>query len=225
MSNQAYPLCWPAGWPRTTTRESGRFKTTLSAALNFLRKEVGLLGGKNLVLSSNCTLGHERPVDSGVVAYFLLKDQNIAIPCDRWRKVEDNVRAIGLTIEAMRGMERWGAKHMIKAMFQGFKALPAQTGEAFNCWTVLAVEYHDKNQAPFQRVRMPSRPHSRWDIRSKPRRMASHRSFARAKAGSHCRRRNESADQGRATHSDNSQFAPQRRGSDGDQRVASPAYG
>jgi hypothetical protein len=143
MSNQAYPLCWPAGWPRTQARESGKFKTTLSATLNFLRKEVELLGGKNLVLSSNCTLGNERPSDPGVVAYFSLKDQPIAIPCDRWFKVEDNVRAIGLTIEAMRGMERWGAKHMIKAIFQGFKALPAQSGDAFNCWTVLGVEFRD----------------------------------------------------------------------------------
>lgn len=135
----AYPLSWPAGWPRTEAprREGGRFQSSLSSALGFLKKEVERLGGKSLVLSSNVTLGTERPADPGVVAYFILREQSIAIPCDRWRKVEDNVKAIGLTIEAMRGMERWGAKHMITAMFKGFAALPERTGQS--CWEILEV--------------------------------------------------------------------------------------
>lgn len=127
MSNQAYPLSWPVGWPKTEPlrRERGAFKTSLYGALENLRKEVRLLGGKELVLSSNVTLGHERPKDPGVVAYFQWSDLAVAIPCDRWSLVEHNVQAIALTVEAMRGMERWGAKHMIRAMFTGFKALPS----------------------------------------------------------------------------------------------------
>lgn len=127
---QAYPLQWPPGFPRTPRdkREKGRFRTTLSAALNSLRHEVRMLGGdqasKLLVLSSNYTLG-ENPADTGVVAYFVYDGAQIAIPCDRWLKIEDNVKAIALTIEAMRGMERWGAKHMIRAMFTGFRAIEA----------------------------------------------------------------------------------------------------
>lgn len=121
----AYPLAWPAGWPRTPKAEQSRFKTTLPAALNTLQDEVRLLGGTGLVLSSNVTLGANRPADCGVVAYFFYEQKQVAIPCDRWHNVESNVRAIALTIEAMRGMERWGAKHMIRAMFQGFVALPA----------------------------------------------------------------------------------------------------
>jgi hypothetical protein len=121
-----YPLQWPKQWPKTepSKKEGGKFNQSLAAALNGLKIECARLGGKNLVLSSNCTLGAERPAESGVVAYFQLDDQPIAIPCDRWKLVEHNVRAIALTIEAMRGMERWGAKHMITAMFTGFKALP-----------------------------------------------------------------------------------------------------
>jgi len=133
----AYPLSWPAGWPRTQVREKARFQTTLPAALNMLKKECNLLGGTNLILSSNCTLGDENPRECGVVAYFQLKKQSIAIPCDRWNSVKDNVKAIALTIEAMRGMERWGAKHMITAMFQGFMALSERTGPS--CWEVLGV--------------------------------------------------------------------------------------
>lgn len=35
------------------------------------------------------------------------------------------MRAIEKTIEALRGLERWGAKEMVNAPFRGFKALPA----------------------------------------------------------------------------------------------------
>lgn len=140
MNVTAYPLCWPAGWPKTLPqqRESAKFKATLSSALNGLKREVELLGGKRLVLSSNYTLGNEHPRESGVVAYFNYNDAAVAIPCDRWLKIEDNVRAIALTIEAMRGMERWGAKHMIAAMFTGFKQLEAKTG-GISWWEVLGV--------------------------------------------------------------------------------------
>lgn len=121
----AYPLQWPAGWVRTALREKAAFKTNLSAALKALATELRLMGATNLVLSSNCTLGTEAPADPGVVAYFVFRKQNLAIPCDRWNRVCDNVRAIALTVEAMRGMERWGAKAMISAMFRGFLALPS----------------------------------------------------------------------------------------------------
>ena len=128
MSATAYPLQWPKGWPKTEVKQDSRFRQTLSAALNKLKRECQFLGGKELVLSSNYTLGNEHPKESGVVAYFNLDQKPIAIPCDRWRAVEDNVYAIAMTIEAMRGMERWGAKHMITAMFSGFKALPQKAG-------------------------------------------------------------------------------------------------
>lgn len=126
----AFPLQWPSGWPRTEgpRRESARFKTDLAAALRNLNRELGLMGAKAILLSSNYTLGINNPKDPGVVAYFTWEDQPMSIPCDRWDRIQANVQAIALTVEAMRGMERWGAKHMIRAMFTGFKALP-QSGE------------------------------------------------------------------------------------------------
>jgi hypothetical protein len=140
MSARAYPLQWPKSWPRTAhdKRESGsQFKQTLSGALAGLREEIRRLGGKNLVLSSNYTLGNEHPKEQAVVAYFEYDGKQVAIPCDRWAKLEANVRAIALTIQAMRGIERWGAKHMIAAMFTGFRALHERSGE--DPWEILGV--------------------------------------------------------------------------------------
>jgi hypothetical protein len=90
-----------------------------------LRLLCGDAAANSFVLSSNATLTDIRPADPGVVAYVMWNKQQIAIPCDRWATIEQNVQAIALTVEAMRAMERHGAKHMIKAMFQGFVALPA----------------------------------------------------------------------------------------------------
>jgi hypothetical protein len=121
----AYPLQWPSGWPRTNAMSRQRWpnQVTLGAALKELESEMRMLGVKQIVLSSNCSLGMENAPDPGVVAYGFYDQQQIAVPCDRWSTVAANVRAIAKTINAMRGMERWGAKHMIKAMFQGFTAI------------------------------------------------------------------------------------------------------
>lgn len=147
MSARAYPLQWPKGWPKTEPgkRESGsRFKNvTLAGALNGLQDEVRRLGGKSMVLSSNYTLGNTNPKEPGVVAYFEYVGKQVGMPCDRWNRIEANVRAIALTIEAMRGMERWGAKHMITAMFSGFRALPERTSE--DPWEILGVD-QDANE-------------------------------------------------------------------------------
>ena len=122
----AYPLQWPPGWPRTAPdkRERSRFDTTVHRALGFIEEEVRRLGAKALVISSNYTLGPS-PEDVGVCAYFEFDGLQAAMPCDRWMRVEDNLHSIAKTIEAMRGIERWGAKNMIKAAFTGFVALPA----------------------------------------------------------------------------------------------------
>lgn len=137
---RAYPLSWPKGWPKTEKRESSsRFKNvTLTGALNGLKNEVRLLGGLTLTLSSNYTLGSENPKECGVVAYFIYDGRPVAMPCDRWDSIAGNVRAIAKTIEAMRGMERWGAKSMIHAMFTGFAALNQKTEDS--CWDVLGID-------------------------------------------------------------------------------------
>lgn len=45
------------------------------------------------------------------------------------------MRAIQRTIEAIRGIERWGASEMMERAFQAFEALPAPK----SCWEVLGL--------------------------------------------------------------------------------------
>ena len=104
---------------------SGRIRQQLASEL---RK----MGVSDYVVSSNLAVRRDglpyanqgRPDDPGVVLYFSRKGRDIAISCDAWWTVDANLRAIGLTIEAIRGMERWGTEEMVDRAFTGFAALP-----------------------------------------------------------------------------------------------------
>lgn len=145
---EAYPLTWPEGWPRTEprNRERARFSrkdhastygarrpVTFEGAAKELYAELDRLGARNTVLSSNLKLRNdkipystqERGIDPGVAVYFLKDGKEQCIPCDKWDRAEDNIKGIAKTIDALRGIERWGAKSMVDAAFRGFTALPA----------------------------------------------------------------------------------------------------
>lgn len=131
----SYPLQWPVVWPRTPAdeRKFGNFHMPAGRTRDLLTRELALLGAENVVVSSNVAIRRDgmpyanqaRPEDPGVVLYFTRNGQEVAIPCDRWSNVDKNLRAIGMTVEAIRGLERWGTGQMVDAAFQGFKALPA----------------------------------------------------------------------------------------------------
>lgn len=137
----AYPLQWPIGRKRTDRwqREDARFETTFARARDDVIHQVELLtgttrwGSADIVISTNVPLRRDglplanqrRPDDPGVAVYFKYRGKQRCFPCDRWTKIEDNMRAIAKTIDAMRGIERWGSGDMLDAAFSGFDALPA----------------------------------------------------------------------------------------------------
>lgn len=129
----AYPLQWPPAWPRTQKPQRSQFKTPLAAARDELKSELRRLGATNVIISTNIIVNLDGtyrskqrvPEDRGVAVYFKLHGEDQCFPCDRWMHVEDNLHAVALSIGALRGLERWGAKEMVNAAFRGFKALPA----------------------------------------------------------------------------------------------------
>lgn len=131
----ASPLYWPPHFPRTPghRRERSRFQQTPGNARQHLIWEIERLGGRNIILSTNTELRRDglpyasqrRLDDPGVAAWFTLGGVQQCIPCDRWHLIKDNMHAIELSIAALRGLDRWGAKSMVEAAFKGFAALPA----------------------------------------------------------------------------------------------------
>lgn len=141
----AFPLHWPQHRPRTRQRENSAFKTSLSVARDALMLELQRLGAKDIILSTNIRLrqdglpyaGEREPVDPGVAVYFQYKGKAMCFACDRWTKVYDNMQAVRRTIEALRGIARWGTGDMLQAAFAGFTALPAPMQVQRDWWTVL----------------------------------------------------------------------------------------
>lgn len=149
---EAYPLQWPTHVPRhhgarTRANFSKQVVRSFAVVRDELLNELKLLGVKraSVVLSMNIPprrdglpySGMRQPDDVGVAVYFTLRDQPKCFAVDKWDRVEDNMRAISLTINALRGLSRWGSQDMVDAAFQGFDALPASSAHGW--WVVLDV--------------------------------------------------------------------------------------
>jgi hypothetical protein len=138
----AYPLTWPATWPRTPgyrrqranfwqKTERGKTKHSMSEAISFALSELRQLQARQVVISSNLQLrldglpraGQRIPEDPGISVWFILKSKPRVLACDKWDRPEDNLWAIGKHIEALRGQERWGVGTLDQA-FTGYPALP-----------------------------------------------------------------------------------------------------
>ena len=141
---QAYPLAWPQGWPRTAKPQRSRFDVTPDKAMQELVWEIQRMGARYPVISTNVALRRDgRPYagakpdgnDAGVAVYFERKGKQMVFACDRWDRVQDNMRAIQKTIDAMRGIERWGASDMMERAFSAFEALPPPKSP----WDILGV--------------------------------------------------------------------------------------
>jgi hypothetical protein len=132
MTVDAYPLQWPANFPRTKPedRQPARFHgggkpLTIAAGRDRILSEISVftrvgqsfrIDPDQVVISSDVPLrrdgkpasGRRMPDDPGVCVYLYLDGKPQNFPCDRWDRVADNMAAIAAHLDAMRGMERWG---------------------------------------------------------------------------------------------------------------------
>jgi len=130
---EAYPLYWPEGWKREKYPERSRFKTGFQDARNKLSAEIARMGGSKVVISTNVPLRNDGfpranapdPKDAGVAVYFKYKGKDMVFACDKYHYTRENIYAIAMTIDALRGIERWGASDMMERAFAGFQGLPA----------------------------------------------------------------------------------------------------
>lgn len=133
LTIEAYPLAWPTGWPRARTRGRSQYQVEFIRARDHLLNELKLFGAREIVVSSNVPTRRDglpgslraEPVDTGVAVYWIDRDRKPRVmACDQWIKVRDNLRAVGLSIEAIRAIDRAGATGILERAFQGFAALP-----------------------------------------------------------------------------------------------------
>lgn len=130
----AYPLHWPLGQPRQKHRVSSRFKTSVSQAVNNVQDELRRFGNdtgkkvESVVISSNVTLGNNRPTDPGIAVYFRWESIDVCIAVDLYDKPEENLQAVAKVIEADRAKMRHGGLHILRTAFRGYAHLPPPKG-------------------------------------------------------------------------------------------------
>ena len=131
---EAYPLTWPRGWKRAIVPGKARYgEWTISQAVKEVYAEIRLLGGSKVIISSNLTLnldgsirgGQAQPNDRGVALYFTRGKNALCFACDKWNKVEHNIRAIALAVHSLRQLDRCGSSEILDRAFTGFIGLPA----------------------------------------------------------------------------------------------------
>jgi DnaJ-domain-containing protein 1 len=135
-----FPLSWPRSWPRTRDRRRSQFGSdhagdvSLSQAHVFVQAELERLGATDVAITSNvptrrADAAHadaaHADADPGIAVWFTMGDDQRVLACDRWQTHAENLRAIGLTVEAMRSLDRWGVGDVTERAMSGFiGALP-----------------------------------------------------------------------------------------------------
>lgn len=105
-----------------------------------LREELGAIDARNCVLEfdaaeSEFTRDGTLKVNAklrtqGIVVRFTdSRGGSVAMPCDTFDQWADNARAIALTLEKLRAIDRYGVTKSGE-QYSGFRALPAFTGTA-----------------------------------------------------------------------------------------------
>lgn len=142
------PLAWPTGWKRCQFPDRSRYGNwSLGGAMVDLLEEARKLGASSTIFSSDMATNLDGsfrasakvPADKGVALYFVLNGHKRVIACDKWDKMEHNIRALALAISSMRQLDRCGASEIMERAFTGFAALPAPV-PAEHWSTVLKVD-------------------------------------------------------------------------------------
>lgn len=129
-------------WPgkMTRTRQRSNFSSTHSATLSLLATEMKMINAKDPILQVAIPRGKfridgrpyadARPEHPGVILTFSTKHGALSYPCDRFNHWQDNLRAIALSLEALRKVDRYGVTKSGE-QYKGFLAIEAPTGSEF----------------------------------------------------------------------------------------------
>lgn len=156
-----FPLAWPDNWQRTPPHERRRsvYKVTEDKAGRQLEKSLLLLGAADHVITTDKPTRRDgrpmasarTPDDPGVAVWWVSRDEldraarerreprAQVLACDQWETTRENLRAIGLAVDALRALSRAGATQILDRAVAAFEA--PQLGAGRPWWaTVLDLE-------------------------------------------------------------------------------------
>ncbi len=128
---------WPGKF--TTGRRSSPFRAKHSDTLALLAKELGFLRARNVVIQAavgeneirrdGMLYERARPLHPGIILSFESKHGPLSYPCDTYTDWQANLRAIALSLEALRSVDRYGVTKRAE-QYQGWAKLPGPKPES-----------------------------------------------------------------------------------------------
>lgn len=123
-------------WPteKSKRRVKSPFGVTFARMLNDLERELKHLGAKEIVVQAHLRRDQirndgwprsgERPSEPGIILSFIKRGgEEISFPCDTYLSWESNLRAISLTLTALRSIDRYGVTQRAE-QYKGWAKLP-----------------------------------------------------------------------------------------------------
>ena len=129
--------------PGGIKRQNAQFKSTYSATMDVLEREITNLGPvaeadpiihvdvdtSSLLLRGGLRSSAKPETPTVALTVQTKKRGTLTFVASRYTRYEDNLRAIALTLEALRAVNRWGATESDE-QYRGFEALPPANGMA-----------------------------------------------------------------------------------------------
>lgn len=122
-------------WPgdRTTSRKVSPFRASYNDTLKLLQLELNHLRAANVVIQADCDSSQIRNDGMlrsgaklrgpGVILSFDSKHGPLSYPCDKFANWDCNLRAIALSLEALRKVDRYGVTKRAE-QYKGWGRLP-----------------------------------------------------------------------------------------------------
>lgn len=171
----ASPLTWPQGWKRSKQLISSRFgkwnnPVSINKAVRFVIDNLRQMGvsESEVIISTDLKLRNDglpysnqkNPSDTGAAVWWKKDGEQKVIALDKYDRIADNIYAIGKTVDALRGIERWGGGEILNRTFTGFTALPDPNSASQPHWrTILDYQGSVLTEANKQYKKLRSRYH------------------------------------------------------------------
>lgn len=124
-------------WPGTRTpsyrRKRAQFRASYAKTLDLLEYELRHLRARDIVIQAGFTFDQIRndgwprsnaqPSDPGVIVSFQSPQGEFSFPCDRYTDWQGNLRAIALSLQALRAVDRYGVTQHAE-QYRGWQQLP-----------------------------------------------------------------------------------------------------
>jgi hypothetical protein len=130
---------WPGEPTKRYLMKRAQFRASYGDTLRLLEHELGKLDAGNVIVQAffredqirndGWPRSNVNPSGPGIIISFRTPQGPLSFPCDRFDTFDDNMRAIGLSLQALRAVDRYGVTKRAE-QYQGWKQIGAPTPAA-----------------------------------------------------------------------------------------------